>query len=98
MKNKQYLIQEVANDLKLKLSDEEINSITNQWNVFNDALDIINKIDTTNVENTYSPNFTPIEYLREDEFEEIDFDKNVIFKNTKRCKNNLFIMEKVHLD
>ncbi len=98
MKNKEDLIQEVANDLKLKLSNEEVISITKQWNVFNDALNIINKIDTNNVKQTYSPNFSPVEYLREDEFEDSDFDKNVVFKNTKRSKNNLFIMEKVHLD
>jgi Asp-tRNA(Asn)/Glu-tRNA(Gln) amidotransferase C subunit len=93
--NNKKVIRKIALDLKLHLDDDLIEQINNEWDFFNESLKIINQIDTEKEERVYSPNFSQINYLREDIIEESNFDQSVLFKNAKRSKDNLFIMKKV---
>lgn len=93
--NNKKLIKEVASNLNLELTDNVIKEIDDEWSFFNDSLDIINSVDTKNVDKMFSPDFTPINYLREDVLEENDFDKSVVFKNTKISKNQFLVIKRV---
>ncbi len=83
------LIQKIALNARLKLTDKEINEFLPQLKEILNAFSEINKIDTTNVQ----PSFQPIEIknvFRPDKVEKC-FTSIEALSNTKHKKDSFFI-------
>ncbi len=93
MKVNKKLIEQIANNARLKLTKKEIDEFLPQLKQVLEAFSIVSKADTKNIE----PSFHPIEIknvVREDKIEK-SLTKQEALSNTKHKKDNFFKGPKV---
>ncbi|WP_348735704.1 Asp-tRNA(Asn)/Glu-tRNA(Gln) amidotransferase subunit GatC [Spiroplasma endosymbiont of Ammophila pubescens] len=64
------VLQMLAYDIMLDLQDEELTNLSQEFDVILKQMDLVQKIDTTNVYSMHFPFDLTVDYLREDD--EID--------------------------
>ncbi|MDQ0362796.1 Asp-tRNA(Asn)/Glu-tRNA(Gln) amidotransferase subunit GatC [Breznakia pachnodae] len=86
--------KKLANQIMLDLNDEEAASLQNDFEVLLQQMDLLNKIDTTDVEEMIYPFETPTAYLREDEVSNVLSQEDAL-KNAPEVKEGQIIVPKV---
>lgn len=86
--------KKLANQIMLDLNDEEAVSLQNDFEVLLQQMDLLNKIDTTDVEEMIYPFETPTAYLREDEVSNV-LSQDDALKNAPEVKEGQIIVPKV---
>ncbi|WP_374697079.1 Asp-tRNA(Asn)/Glu-tRNA(Gln) amidotransferase subunit GatC [Spiroplasma endosymbiont of Polydrusus formosus] len=61
------MLQFLAHDIMLDLQDEELNNLSQEFDVILKQMDLVQKIDTTNVHSMHFPFDLTVNYLREDD-------------------------------
>ncbi|PQP77962.1 Asp-tRNA(Asn)/Glu-tRNA(Gln) amidotransferase GatCAB subunit C [Spiroplasma sp. ChiS] len=64
------MLQMLAHDIMLDLQDEELTNLSQEFDVILKQMDLVQKINTTNVHSMHFPFDLTVDYLREDD--EID--------------------------
>lgn len=86
--------KKLANQIMLDLNDEEAASLQNDFEVLLQQMNLLNKIDTTDVEEMIYPFETPTAYLREDEVSNVLSQEDAL-KNAPEVKEGQIIVPKV---
>lgn len=85
-------VKKVADLIKLHLSNKEIDSLKNQLNTVIDSMDILNELDTENIEPTYQTHGL-INVYEEDEVNEgLNIED---YPNKKNLKKKYFTVKRV---
>lgn len=86
--------KKLANQIMLDLNDEEAASLQNDFEILLQQMDLLNKIDTTDVEEMIYPFETPTAYLREDEVSNVLSQEDAL-ENAPEVKEGQIIVPKV---
>jgi aspartyl-tRNA(Asn)/glutamyl-tRNA(Gln) amidotransferase subunit C len=86
--------KKLANQIMLDLNDEEAVNLQNDFEVLLQQMDLLNKIDTTDVEEMIYPFEAPTVYLREDEVSNV-LSQDDALKNAPEVKEGQIIVPKV---
>ncbi len=84
----------LALQLRFELTDAEANDIANEFGVLIDQLQLLDAIDTTDVEPMVYPFDTPTSFLREDEPDHVMAPQEAL-KNAPQQINGFFVTKKV---
>ncbi len=86
----------LAHQLRFDLSDEEANDIAYEFDVLIQQMNLLEKVDTENVEPMVYPFEAPTHFLREDVVEHV-LTQDEALKNAPSKKNGFFVTKKVVL-
>lgn len=79
------MLKKLANQVMFDLSDQECEELSQEFEIYLKQLNLLNKINTENVEEMVYPFDDPTSYIRDDEHVDVisqeDAMKNVPFKN-----------------
>ena len=84
----------LANDIMLDLKDEELTKLSKEFDVILQQMDLVQKIDTTNVHSMHFPFELTVDYLREDE-EVIVSSQTEILAAAPKTMNDYIVINKV---
>ena len=87
-------IKDLAKRLMFKLSDSEAEEIQNEFTVLDQQIDLLNKIDTENVEEMIFPYDVETTYLREDVADHT-LDRDAALSNAAKVKEGHIVVPKV---
>ncbi|NLC96388.1 MAG: Asp-tRNA(Asn)/Glu-tRNA(Gln) amidotransferase subunit GatC [Erysipelotrichaceae bacterium] len=87
-------VKMLAHDLMFDLSDDEAQDIVNEFDTLEKQLELLEKIDTTNVEPMVYPFEEETTYLRNDEVSNIISQKDAL-SNAQNSKEGHFVVLKV---
>ena len=87
-------IKDLAGRLMFTLSDEEAQLIVDEFELLDKQLQILNEIDTENVEEMIYPFDVEISFLREDEVSHV-LDKELALSNATKVKEGHIVVPKV---
>ena len=63
------MLKKLANDVMFDLNDQEISELQEEFEIYVRQMDLLNRIDTENVEEMVYPFETPTTFIRDDEHE-----------------------------
>lgn len=86
--------KKLANQIMFDLNDEEATSLQSDFEVLLQQMDLLNKIDTDDVEEMIYPFETPTSYLRDDEVRNV-LSQDDALKNAPEVKEGQIIVPKV---
>ena len=86
--------KKLANQIMLDLNDEEIKSLQSDFEVLLQQMELLNKIDTSDVEEMIYPFETPTTFLRVDEVSNVLSQKDAL-KNAPEVKEGQIVVPKV---
>jgi len=86
--------KKLANQIMFDLNDEEASSIQNDFKVLQKQMELLNKIDTRDVQEMVYPFEAPTSFLRDDEAVEMLSQKDAL-KNAPEVKEGQIIVPKV---
>lgn len=86
----------LAKQLRFELTDEEAQNISDEFKILIDQMNLLNAIDTQNVEPMVYPFETPTSFMREDVVDQV-LSAQEALKNAPSSKNGFFITKKVVL-
>lgn len=86
--------KKLANQIMLDLNDEEAASLQSDFEVLLQQMELLNKIDTTDVDEMIYPFETPTAYLRDDEVSNVLSQEDAL-KNAPEVKEGQIIVPKV---
>ena len=92
--NKNVDLQKLANQLMFEIRDDELEQLELDFNVFLNQVDLLNKIDTTNVEPMIFPLDDITTFLRDDTKLHV-LDRESLLSNAKSKDNGYFVIPKV---
>lgn len=87
-------LKSLANRLMFDLTDEECVELQDEFETYLKQLDLLNKIDTENVEEMVYPFETPTFYIRKDEVSHV-LSTNDALKNAPQVSENYVVVPKV---
>lgn len=87
-------VKQLALNCMFKLSDEEADLISQEFDVLMSQMALLDKIDTTDVETMDYPFESPFTYLREDD-EVINLSVDEALSNGPLVEDNFFVVPKV---
>ncbi|AGM25460.1 Asp-tRNA(Asn)/Glu-tRNA(Gln) amidotransferase subunit GatC [Spiroplasma chrysopicola] len=71
-------LKKLANDIMLDFGPEELEKLKNEFDVILKQMDLVQKIDTTNVRSMHFPYNLTVDYLREDVGPIAEQQKNIL--------------------
>lgn len=86
--------RKLANQLMFDLSDEEIVELDHEFDALLKQIDLLDTIDTENVETMVYPFEAPTTFLREDEVENV-LEQSDVLKNVKKERAGHILVPKV---
>ncbi len=87
-------LQKYAHNLMFELSNEELEALEGDFDVLKAQLDLLNKVDTTNVEPMVYPFVLETTYLRPDEADHLLTQEEAL-ANAPQVKQGHFVVPKV---
>ena len=87
-------LKKLGNQLMFDIKDDELVLLEKDFKIFLDQIQLLNTIDTTNVEPMIYPLDDITTFLRNDEDTHI-LDRELILDNAKRKENGYFVIPKV---
>jgi aspartyl-tRNA(Asn)/glutamyl-tRNA(Gln) amidotransferase subunit C len=86
----------LANQIRFELTDEEAKNISDEFEILINQMNLLNAIDTENVEPMVYPFETPTSFMREDVADQV-LSASDALKNAPSSKNGFFVTKKVVL-
>lgn len=87
-------LRQLAKQLMFELSDKEVEEAQKRFEIFEQQMELLNAIDTTNVEPMIYPFESPTTYLREDVVSS-DLNQEMVLQNAPIVKEGHFVVPKV---
>jgi len=88
--------KQLAQQLRFELTDKEAQDITDEFDVLIHQMNLLNSIDTTDIEPMIYPFETPTTFMREDVVDHV-LSAQEALQNAPETKNGFFITKKVVL-
>ncbi|MGN1344485.1 MAG: Asp-tRNA(Asn)/Glu-tRNA(Gln) amidotransferase subunit GatC [Traorella sp.] len=88
------LLKKLANQVMFDLSDSECEELQDEFVTYLKQLDLLNKIDTENVEEMVYPFDTPTSFIREDEVKHVLSQEDAM-KNVPHASESYIVVPKV---
>ncbi len=86
----------LAKQLRFELTDEEAQNIADEFGILINQMNLLNAIDTENVQPMVYPFETPTSFMREDVADQV-LSAQEALKNAPSSKNGFFVTKKVVL-
>ncbi len=86
--------KKLANQLMFDLNTEELQDIENEFKVLTQQLDLLEEIDTENVEPMIYPFENPTTFLREDTVENV-ISNELAMENVSKVKDGMVVVPRV---
>ncbi len=86
----------LAQQIRFELTDQEAQECVDEFSILIDQLNLLNGIDTTDIEPMIYPFETPTTFMREDVVDHV-LSAQAALKNAPSSKNGFFVTKKVVL-
>lgn len=85
------MLRKLANDVMFDLNDREISELQEEFEVYMRQMDLLNRIDTENVEEMVYPFDAPTTFIRDDEHESVLSVQDALANAPKVAANHIVV-------
>lgn len=85
------MLRKLANDVMFDLNDQEISELQEEFEIYMKQMDLLNRIDTKNVEEMVYPFDTPTTFIRDDEHESVLSVQDALANAPKVAANHIVV-------
>lgn len=85
------MLRKLANDVMFDLNDQEISELQEEFEIYMKQMDLLNRIDTKNVEEMVYPFDTPTTFIRDDEYESVLSVQDALANAPKVAANHIVV-------
>ena len=85
------MLRKLANDVMFDLNDQEISELQEEFEIYMKQMDLLNRIDTENVEEMVYPFDMPTTFIRDDEHESVLSVEDALANAPKTMANHIVV-------
>lgn len=85
------MLRKLANDVMFDLNDQEISELQEEFEIYMKQMDLLNRIDTENVEEMVYPFDAPTTFIRDDEHERVLSVQDALANAPKVAANHIVV-------